>query len=106
MEWILRIWHGLQNRLLLLVGILIFIAGIITTPLPTPIGVPLMFLGSLIMIRNSRWAKKKYIQLRLYVRHHRLPVAEIFAKFEETILRKRARKRKTVPIQPSSKEHP
>ncbi len=52
-----------KKTLLLSSGGLIFLIGMITFPMPVPIGLPLMIIGMTIMLRTSPTARKKFIKL-------------------------------------------
>lgn len=46
---------------LVLVGLLIIVAGILIAPLPGPFGLPIAVVGLMIVLRNSMWAKRRFI---------------------------------------------
>ena len=44
------------------IGTALIAAGFLMTPLPGPLGVPVTVLGLIMVLRNSFWAKRKFIQ--------------------------------------------
>jgi len=62
--------HRLTKWLMILVGILLLIIGLLTFPLPLPIGLPILLVGIALLLRYSSDAKR--FLLRLSKRHPRL----------------------------------
>ena len=60
-----RSWGGLLGRFLriglVVLGLLIILAGVIIAPLPGPFGLPIAMVGLMIVLRNSMWAKRRFI---------------------------------------------
>jgi len=52
---------------LTVLGILLMLAGVAISPLPGPMGLPVVVLGLIITLRASPWAKRRFV--RLYSRH-------------------------------------
>lgn len=50
-------------------GVFITVAGLLIMPLPGPFGLPIAVLGLMIVLRNSFWAKRRFV--RLHRRHPR-----------------------------------
>ena len=59
---------GFIRRLMVVAGLLIVIAGLLTFVLPIPIGLPLLAIGLLILIRHSQIARYAVIKA---ARRHR-----------------------------------
>jgi len=59
---------GLLTRFLrlglMIVGVLIIVAGVIIAPLPGPFGLPIAVVGLMIVLRNSMWAKRRFIHAK------------------------------------------
>jgi hypothetical protein len=53
----------LWKWLMILIGMLLLIIGLITFPLPIPIGLPILLLGLVMVIRHSSDAKRYLIRL-------------------------------------------
>lgn len=49
--------------LMLSLGIMLMLAGAALSPVPGPWSVPLVVLGLLLVLRNSLWARRRYILL-------------------------------------------
>jgi Flp pilus assembly protein TadB len=54
---------------LMVVGALLAVFGVLIAPLPGPFGLPIAVLGLMIVLRNSFWAKRRFV--RLHRRHPR-----------------------------------
>lgn len=52
---------GFLRAGLVILGLLIVLAGIIIAPLPGPFGLPIAVVGMMIVLRNSMWAKRRFI---------------------------------------------
>jgi hypothetical protein len=50
------------KRAFMLVGVLIFLVGLMLFPLPIPLGIPLMSLGVVIILNTSTTAKKMFVR--------------------------------------------
>ena len=44
-----------------ILGLLVIIAGIVIAPLPGPFGLPIAVVGLMIVLRNSMWAKRRFV---------------------------------------------
>jgi len=44
-------------------GMIIMAIGVVIVPLPGPFGIPIIFLGLVIILRSSRWVKRQFLQL-------------------------------------------
>ena len=59
---------GLFGRILKLAyivgGLLVMIAGFLIAPLPGPFGLPIAVVGLAIVLRNSTWAKRRFIDAK------------------------------------------
>ena len=59
---------GLLARLvrlaLMALGVLVIIAGILISPLPGPLGLPVAVVGLMLVLRNSYWAKRQFIRMQ------------------------------------------
>ena len=59
---------GLLGRVarlgLILLGLVIMIAGFLIAPLPGPFGLPVAVVGLAIVLRNSTWAKRRFIDAK------------------------------------------
>lgn len=49
---------------LVILGVLVVIAGIIIAPLPGPFGLPIAVVGLMLVLRNSMWAKRRFIDAK------------------------------------------
>jgi hypothetical protein len=60
--------RGLAIRLmrlfLTLIGALIVVAGVLLAPLPGPMGLPVMVIGLMLVLRNSFWARRRFVRLQ------------------------------------------
>lgn len=54
-RWTLR-------RIFLAIGIVIVAVGLVLTPLPIPVGIPLMVLGAVITVNSSTTAKRMFLR--------------------------------------------
>lgn len=72
------LWLGL--------GGLLVLTGMVIGPLPGPLGTPLVLAGLLIVLRNSLWARRRYIRLS-----RRWPVS---FRVVDKVLRRRRRARR------------
>jgi archaellum biogenesis protein FlaJ (TadC family) len=58
---------------MILISILLLIAGLVTFPLPFPIGLPLLIIGLALLVRHSSDAKRYIVRIsRKYPKFHRL----------------------------------
>ena len=55
---------GLRRLLALAVGWLLLLAGILITPLPLPIGLVMLVLGLAVLVRRSRFVRRRIRNLR------------------------------------------
>lgn len=65
-------------------GWTLIVLGLVVGPLPGPGGIPVVALGVLILLQNSRWARRRFIALR-----QRYP--KILGPVENVLRRKRRR---------------
>lgn len=72
----------LRNIAKILFGLLAFLLGLILTPLPLPFGLPLLFLGSFLIVQNFPPAKRAWQNFRK--RHPKLDrrIGVLQVKFE------------------------
>jgi hypothetical protein len=63
-----KIKYWLLKKLYIIIGLIIFIIGLFTAPLPIPLGLPLMVMGGVILLRNSSWAKRGYIRIKQFIK--------------------------------------
>lgn len=49
---------------LILVGVVIMVTGFAIAPLPGPFGLPVAVVGLMIVMRNSMWAKRRFIDAK------------------------------------------
>jgi len=92
-----KLWRQIHQHSMVVFGFFCIIVGFITWPLPTPIGLPLIFIGTLILLKYSRWAKRRYLYMRSYAHKHRPRLSKLFIQFEQTILRKHKPKVRLMP---------
>lgn len=50
------------RRILLLLGIVLIVVGVLLTPLPIPLGIPLILVGSALVVNNSHTAKRSFLR--------------------------------------------
>jgi Flp pilus assembly protein TadB len=53
----------LARGLLIALGVLIMLLGVLIAPLPGPGGLPVIAVGLMIVLRNSFWAKRRFVEL-------------------------------------------
>jgi len=87
----IKFLEWLQKEMILAIGWLIFIVGVLTFPLPIPLGLPLLVIGAVIVLKRSIWAKRAYIRFRLYVRRKQPAWKNYFNKFEHIVRRNKQR---------------
>lgn len=58
----LEIVHRIKRSGLVLLGLLIILLGILIAPIPGPGGIPVIVVGLMIVLRNSFWAKRKFVR--------------------------------------------
>ena len=63
-----KIKYWLLKELYIIIGLIIFIMGLFTAPLPIPLGLPLMVIGGVILLKNSSWAKRGYIKIKQFIK--------------------------------------
>ncbi len=75
----------LMRLLLTILGVLIVLLGIAIAPLPGPMGLPLTVIGLMLVLRNSFWARRKFV--RLQHRHPRwlFPLRRLLRKDPEIL---------------------
>ena len=75
----------LMRLLLTLLGVLIVLLGVAIAPLPGPMGLPLTVIGLMLVLRNSFWARRKFV--RLQHRHPRwlFPLRRLLRKDPEIL---------------------
>ena len=49
--------------MLALFGVLVIVLGVLIAPLPGPGGLPVIAIGLMIVLRNSFWAKRRFVEL-------------------------------------------
>lgn len=50
------------KRILLLLGVFLMVVGVLLTPLPIPLGLPLLLVGSALVVNNSQTAKRAFLR--------------------------------------------
>jgi hypothetical protein len=85
-------WRRIRRDILFLTAIVIILFGIVLTPLPIPLGVPVMLAGGVLLLRHSIWAKRHYIYLRAYAQQHWQGLAVVLHHFERLVRRRKPRK--------------
>lgn len=58
-------WAAIGRVLALALGVALMITGVVISPLPGPMGLPLVLLGLVIALKASIWAKRRFIHLTL-----------------------------------------
>ena len=56
--------NGILRFGLIILGLLVVIAGAVIAPLPGPFGLPIAVVGMMIVLRNSMWAKRRFIDAK------------------------------------------
>ena len=60
--------YGLAIRLLrlllTLIGVVIALLGVLIAPLPGPLGLPVTVVGLMLVLRNSFWARRRFVRLQ------------------------------------------
>jgi hypothetical protein len=51
-----------MKRIFMLIGVAVFLVGLVFFPLPIPLGIPLMSLGVVIILNTSTTAKKMFVR--------------------------------------------
>ncbi|EKV31837.1 hypothetical protein C882_3589 [Caenispirillum salinarum AK4] len=54
---------GMVRGLWLGAGCVLILVGVIISPIPGPLGTPLVLAGLLIVLRTSLWARRRYVRL-------------------------------------------
>lgn len=54
----------MRRYLFLAAGFLIILAGILIAPLPGPGGIPVMMVGAVLVLRNSRGARRRFVRFK------------------------------------------
>jgi hypothetical protein len=54
----------IRRRALVAAGWTVIAVGVVISPLPGPGGVPVILAGSVILLRNSAWARRSYVRLK------------------------------------------
>jgi hypothetical protein len=62
-------WRALERnptgrRVLFCTGVLCLLLTPIVAPIPGPGGIPLFLAGITLLLRNSKWAKRRYVRLK------------------------------------------
>jgi hypothetical protein len=85
-----RLYHyGVAARMMRLfltvAGALVVLLGVLIAPLPGPFGLPIMVVGLMLMLRNSFWARRRFV--RLQQRHPRwmFPIRRLLRKQPEIL---------------------
>ena len=75
----------LMRLLLTLVGAVLILLGFAIAPLPGPLGVPVTVVGLMLVLRNSFWARRRFV--RLQHRHPRwlFPLRRLLRKNPEIV---------------------
>ena len=75
----------LMRLLLTLVGAVLILLGFAIAPLPGPLGVPVTVVGLMLVLRNSFWARRRFV--RLQHRHPRwlFPMRRLLRKNPEIL---------------------
>jgi len=87
----------IRRRVLIATGWTVIGLGVIVAPLPGPGGVPVVLAGSVILLRNSAWARRSYVRWKKRKPHW-------FERVERWGLRRR-RRRQEQPT-PASQDGP
>lgn len=104
-----NLWLNFQRTTLILLGLLLFVIGLITFPLPLPIGLPLLVISTVILLRNSSYARLGFRWLKKWAAEHPKPrIIYNFLKKLETIVYKQKInliKQKSTMIEKTKKAH-
>jgi len=88
-NFLTRLFDWIKRKLYLFIGIVIFIMGLLTFPLPIPLGLPLLVVGSVLLLTHSIWAKRAYIRLRQFAQKHAHLLADFLKRFEQLLRQKK-----------------
>ncbi|WP_353571340.1 hypothetical protein [Candidatus Albibeggiatoa sp. nov. BB20] len=72
-ERLKKLWRNFRRTILISLGLLIFLIGLITFPLPLPMGLPLLTVSSIILLRNSSRARLSFRRLKKWAATHSKP---------------------------------
>lgn len=73
------------KKINIILGLFIIFIGILAAPLPLPFGLPLIVMGTIVLLKNSLWAKRGYIKIRLHIRKNFKFIAFFWQKVENLI---------------------
>jgi len=82
------------KEIMIMMGGIIVCAGLIITPLPIPLGVPLTAIGIVLLLKHSHYAKKLYIKLRIFAHDHMHGLSNFLVTLEK-FWRQRSKRKKS-----------
>ncbi len=62
-----KLWRNFRRTILVFIGLFILLIGLITFPLPLPLGLPLLIISAIILLRNSSRARLGFRRLKKWV---------------------------------------
>jgi len=98
-----KLTDWLLKELYIIIGLVIFILGLIAAPLPIPLGLPLMVIGGIILLKNSSWAKRAYIKIKQLIKKHSSFLYTFWHRFDQ-LLRSHKFRRQRKRLQLLNKE--
>lgn len=67
-----KVWRDFRRTVFILFGLLVFFIGLLTFPLPLPLGIPLLLISMVILLRHSSHARLSFRKLKHWsLKHHK-----------------------------------
>ncbi len=84
-RWIQLCLSRLKRQFILVIGWLLIVLGLITLPLPIPLGMPLLVISAVLLLSYSVWVKRRYIHLRRQAHRGGGWMSAFLARFERSL---------------------
>ena len=60
----IEVLRAIMRGVLIGLGLMLVVLGFLMAPLPGPLGVPVTVAGLILVLRNSVWAKRRFVQMQ------------------------------------------